>query len=606
MVPSLALSLEKMPLTKEGKVDRRALGQLPLGNALCTSSDQAGDPDSESSVTSAETSKTAAEIAAVFEKVLGLEKCSVSADFFASGGHSLLTFRLVQLLNKEFSCCLNIAHVLQHSTPSSLAKVIIANCRQSITVTKTDARSKPTESGNRSQAVCQTREAASTSESPNSSKSRAQAHAEYSPPKVSRSTSSEVVKEEKRETVRADSFLGSKESGGAPNRECTVPRVSKSEGRIAERSDEIWNFNYLSPVPCATFSAELSTSLELLFKSGSKNLRSTSLEEISAKLWEESGFQIPAAALLRYPSLEVLQTHLKLKTVLTYTSTAQSPTVVIHPPKSPSDIPVFFVHGGIIGWPFPYIRLAQSLERYSVAVQRTAAAPTSSFEDMAAYYTEAVRSMQPRGPYTLIGVCFGAQLLYEMCRQLGSAGERVKLAVMVNNSPAIEKLPSVFDDLGRPLPHTPPHPFHFLQSTLQLKLPESITENPKTVGSDYTEEAEVDALSATVLEEIPWLPFTATELKEAYLSFLKCLRCVWFQYRPRPTTGIESCILIRDGRNHPLFLSHGYGLLGLVPPGTLSVLVSPQPLGLLSDKATMEYIGSVLRLYLEAALPCTD
>lgn len=279
----------------------------------------------------------------------------------------------------------------------------------------------------------------------------------------------------------------------------------------------------------------------------------------------------------RYSSLDSLQSHLKLKTVLAYASTAHSPTVVIHPPRSNTELPVFFVHGGIIGWPFPYIRLAQSLGRHSVAVQRTVAAPTSSFEDMAGYYAEAVRSVQPHGPYTLVGVCFGAQLVYEMSRQLCAAGEHVKSAVMINNSPAIEKLPPAFDDLGRPLPLTPAHPFHFLQRTLRLKLPETITGSSKTVSADYTQEAEVDGLSAAVLEEFPWLPFTATELKQSYHSFLNCLRCVWYRYRPRPTAGIESCVLIRDGRDHPLFLSHDYGLLGLVPPGSLSVLVSPRP-----------------------------
>ena len=600
MVPSLVLSLGNMPITKEGKIDRKALAKLPLGNAVCTS-EQTREPDKRSpdfSVSNTETSTISTDIASVFEKVLGLEECSISADFFASGGHSLLTFRLVQLINKKFGCSLNIGHILQYPTPSSLAKVV-TDYRQAHTVTKMDADFNPTHKQEYSDksnvgVARKSREAAGVSESPNSSKSQAQAHKEYSPPKVSRSTSIEVVKGDREGAVHTTSSQDSKESTCAPSRDCS-PQGLKSEAKSTEKTEEAWNFNYISPVPSAALSPELSTRLAVLFNSGGTKL--SSVDEISVKLCEETGFHIPGTALLHYTSLDVLQSHLKLKTVLAYASTAQSPTVVIHPQKSTSDLPIFFVHGGIIGWPFPYIKLAQSLERYSVAIQRTTAAPTSSFEDMAAYYVKAVRSVQPHGPYTLIGVCFGAQLVYEMCRQLCSAGECVKLAVMVNNSPAIEKLPSVFDDLGRPLPLTPSHPFHFLQSTLQLRLPEAITKNPQR---DYSKEADVGDLTASVLEEFPWLPFTATELKQAYLSFLYCLRCVWFQYHPQPTDGIKSCVLIRDHRDHPLFLSHHYGLLSLVPPGGLSVLVSPQPLGLLSEKTTMEYVSSVLRLYLNA------
>jgi thioesterase domain-containing protein len=45
-------------------------------------------------------------------------------------------------------------------------------------------------------------------------------------------------------------------------------------------------------------------------------------------------------------------------------------------------------------------------------------------EDMAAYYVEAIRKVQPHGPYCLVGYSFGGVVALEIAQQLYSAGER--------------------------------------------------------------------------------------------------------------------------------------------------------------------------------------
>ena len=44
---------------------------------------------------------------------------------------------------------------------------------------------------------------------------------------------------------------------------------------------------------------------------------------------------------------------------------------------------------------------------------------------MARLYLKEMQSVHPSGPYTILGVCFGATVAYEMTRQLLAAGEEV-------------------------------------------------------------------------------------------------------------------------------------------------------------------------------------
>jgi thioesterase domain-containing protein len=48
-------------------------------------------------------------------------------------------------------------------------------------------------------------------------------------------------------------------------------------------------------------------------------------------------------------------------------------------------------------------------------------------EDQAAYYLSEIRKIQPKGPYYLLGYCFGGIVAYEIAQQLRALGERVEL-----------------------------------------------------------------------------------------------------------------------------------------------------------------------------------
>lgn len=51
----------------------------------------------------------------------------------------------------------------------------------------------------------------------------------------------------------------------------------------------------------------------------------------------------------------------------------------------------------------------------------------AAVDDLATEYLEAMRAVQPHGPYQFVGMCRGAHIAYEMARRLHDAGEKVAL-----------------------------------------------------------------------------------------------------------------------------------------------------------------------------------
>ena len=74
--------------------------------------------------------------------------------------------------------------------------------------------------------------------------------------------------------------------------------------------------------------------------------------------------------------------------------------------------------------------------------------PLTRIEDMATHYIEALRSVQPKGPYFLGGWSFGGWVAFEMAQQLQKSGEEVALlAVLDTLAPIPGNIPSVRNGL---------------------------------------------------------------------------------------------------------------------------------------------------------------
>ena len=101
--------------------------------------------------------------------------------------------------------------------------------------------------------------------------------------------------------------------------------------------------------------------------------------------------------------------------------------------------PIFWLHnlgGGGGGGLFTYRKLAQLLgpeqPSYGLAAP---AVPLTQIELMAAHYIEALRSIQPVGPYFLGGYCFGGVVAFEMARQLKAKGCKIGLLALLESAP---------------------------------------------------------------------------------------------------------------------------------------------------------------------------
>jgi amino acid adenylation domain-containing protein len=59
--------------------------------------------------------------------------------------------------------------------------------------------------------------------------------------------------------------------------------------------------------------------------------------------------------------------------------------------------------------------------------------PITSIEEIAAYYLEQVRGLQPQGPYYFGGFCFAGIVAYEMAGQLQAQGEQVGMLALIDS-----------------------------------------------------------------------------------------------------------------------------------------------------------------------------
>ena len=90
--------------------------------------------------------------------------------------------------------------------------------------------------------------------------------------------------------------------------------------------------------------------------------------------------------------------------------------------------PVFWVHGAF-GDASVYLQLAQSIERPFYGLQARGLfddkEPLVGVKNIAAFYVDMIRAVQPQGPYDLGGYSIGGTLAYEIASQLQRGGESI-------------------------------------------------------------------------------------------------------------------------------------------------------------------------------------
>ncbi|SRR5579883_3433341 len=175
------------------------------------------------------------------------------------------------------------------------------------------------------------------------------------------------------------------------------------------------------------------------FDLGGDSLLTVSLLEQIRKQFERD---LSLTELFLNPTIENLAASLTSQTE----SPSWSPLVPIQPLGS--NPPFFCVHP-IFGVVFPYYELAHHLGKNQpfYGLQPIGLdgknAPLTRIEDMAAHYIEAIRSVQPQGPYFLGGWSFGGLVAFEMAQQLQKSGDKVAVLAMLDTlAPISDNVPS--------------------------------------------------------------------------------------------------------------------------------------------------------------------
>ncbi|MFP2929406.1 thioesterase domain-containing protein, partial [Pyxidicoccus sp. 3LG] len=155
--------------------------------------------------------------------------------------------------------------------------------------------------------------------------------------------------------------------------------------------------------------------------------------QLMARLRERTGRALPLAALFQAPTVEALAS------LLRQVPAPFSPLVPIQ--SGGARTPLFLVHpvgGNVLGYAELARRLGADQPVYGLQSQGLdGQQPTlGTIEEMAALYVEAIRTVQPHGPYQLGGWSLGGVVAFEMARQLEARGEKVAMLALIDPSPA--------------------------------------------------------------------------------------------------------------------------------------------------------------------------
>ncbi|MDI9359054.1 MAG: thioesterase domain-containing protein, partial [Phycisphaerales bacterium] len=109
MVPTAFVQLDKLPLTVNGKLDRKAL----LNTDIHFSEESIVAPTNELEV----------QVLSVFTKLLSIKPTEISttSSFFKLGGNSILSVKLINLLNKKFNAQLSVLDIFKYPCVRALS-----------------------------------------------------------------------------------------------------------------------------------------------------------------------------------------------------------------------------------------------------------------------------------------------------------------------------------------------------------------------------------------------------------------------------------------------------------------------------------------------------
>ena len=111
MMPSALISLERLPLTANGKLDRKALPPPELRQSFARDLVAPRTPTEKA-------------LQQIWERLLNVPQVSVQENFFQLGGHSLLAMKLIARIAERFDVKLTVGAVFQQPTLERMGRLI--------------------------------------------------------------------------------------------------------------------------------------------------------------------------------------------------------------------------------------------------------------------------------------------------------------------------------------------------------------------------------------------------------------------------------------------------------------------------------------------------
>lgn len=161
------------------------------------------------------------------------------------------------------------------------------------------------------------------------------------------------------------------------------------------------------------------------------------LVQVYSKLRERFKWNILPVDLYQYPTIKALAEYVGEGDLLDKNKSTSSNSCLIPIQPQGSKPPLFCIHILGRGLQFyrplaKYLGLEQPLYGLNLQVVNDELNIPNRVEDIAAHYIQEMRTLQPEGPYYLVGLSFGGTVAFEMAQQLVKQGQQVALLALLD------------------------------------------------------------------------------------------------------------------------------------------------------------------------------
>ena len=121
MIPEQYMKIDKIPLTSNGKVNRKELPKIEFN---CTSTKEFKYPEN----------KLQRDIVSIWKEVLNKDEISINDDFYELGGQSILMIRMIAKMEKQLKVKISYSEFINNCTVEKLSNIVKAKNKEEVFV----------------------------------------------------------------------------------------------------------------------------------------------------------------------------------------------------------------------------------------------------------------------------------------------------------------------------------------------------------------------------------------------------------------------------------------------------------------------------------------